>query len=108
MKLKKRVTKSRKIARLRASGGVEQGRSIGLSRGGGGRSLTGKALTGKIWGKRARELKDWRRVAKKRVTVNLDADVLAWFRGMGRGYQWEINRTLRRVMEEEAKGREGR
>jgi uncharacterized protein (DUF4415 family) len=39
--------------------------------------------------------------------LNLDADVLAWFRGMGRGYQWEINRTLRRVMEEEAKVREG-
>ena len=58
-------------------------------------------------GKRARELKEWRTVAKKRVTVNLDADVLAWFRGMGRGYQWEINRTLRRVMEEEAKVREG-
>ncbi len=103
MKLKKRVTKGRRIARLRASVGVEQGRSTG----GGFRSLTGKTLTGKIWGKRARELKDWRRVPKKRVTVNLDADVLAWFRGMGRGYQWEINRRLRQVMEEEAKGREG-
>jgi uncharacterized protein (DUF4415 family) len=38
---------------------------------------------------------------KKRVTLNLDADVLAWFREMGRGYQWEVNRVLRRVMEEE-------
>lgn len=107
MKHKKRVTKSRRIAGLSASGSVEQGRSIGRSMGGGGRSLTGTILTGKIWGKRAWELKEWRRVAKKRVTVNLDADVLAWFRGMGRGYQWEINRTLRRAMEEEAKGREG-
>ncbi len=106
MKLKKRVTKSRQIASLRASVGMEQGRSTG-STGGRFRSLTGKTLTGKIWGKRARELKDWRRVPKKRVTVNLDADVLAWFRGMGRGYQWEINRRLRQVMEEEAKGREG-
>jgi uncharacterized protein (DUF4415 family) len=97
MKLKKRVTKNRQIARLRASGSVEHGRSTG----------GGPSLTRKIWGKRARELKDWRRVAKKRVTLNLDADVLAWFRGMGRGYQWEINRTLRRVMEEEAKEREG-
>ena len=70
MKLKKRVTKRRKIA--------------GLS-----------------------FLKEWRRVPKKRVTLNLDADVLAWFRGMGRGYQWEINWRLRRVMEEEAKGQEG-
>jgi uncharacterized protein (DUF4415 family) len=96
MKLKKRVTKNRRIARLRASVGVEQGRP-----------LTGKSGTGKIWGKRVQELREWRKVAKKRVTVNLDADVLAWFRGMGRGYQWEINRTLRRVMEEEAKVREG-
>ncbi len=79
---------------MRASGGGGQGRSTGSG--------------GKIWGERARELKEWRRVAKKRVTVNLDADVLAWFRGMGRGYQWEINRTLRGVMEEEAKVREGR
>jgi len=74
--------------------------------GGGGRSLTGSG-TGKIWGKRALELRNWRRVAKKRVTLNLDADVLAWFRGWGGGYQWEINRALRRMMEEEAKGREG-
>jgi uncharacterized protein (DUF4415 family) len=101
MKLKKRVTKSRKIARLRASGSVEHERSVARSSGG------GRSLTRRIWGKRALELKEWRRVAKKRVTVNLDADVVAWFRGMGRGYQWEINRTLRRVMEEEAKGREG-
>ncbi len=36
---------------------------------------------------------------KKRVTLKLDADVLAWFRKMGRGYQWEINKALRRVIE---------
>jgi uncharacterized protein (DUF4415 family) len=40
-------------------------------------------------------------VPKKRVTLKLDSDVLAWFRGMGRGYQWEINKALRRVMESE-------
>jgi len=38
---------------------------------------------------------------------NLDADVLEWVREMGRGYEWEINRTLPQGMEEEAKGREG-
>ncbi len=27
--------------------------------------------------------------------------MLAWFRGMGRGYQWEINKALQRLMEEE-------
>ena len=47
------------------------------------------------------ELKRWRQLPKKRVTLNLDADVLAWFRELGRGYQWEINKALRRVMEKE-------
>ena len=47
------------------------------------------------------EYKRWLRLPKQRVTLNLDADVLAWFRRMGRGYQWEINKALRRVMEEE-------
>jgi len=50
------------------------------------------------------ELKRWRRLPKKRVTLNLDADVLAWFRDLGRGYQWEINKALRRVMEKEEDG----
>jgi len=53
------------------------------------------------WGERMAELRRWRRLPKRRVTMNLDADVLAWFRGLGRGYQWEINRALRRVMMEE-------
>ena len=53
------------------------------------------------WRERQLELKRWRRLPKKRVTLNLDADVLAWFRDLGRGYQWEINKALRRVMEKE-------
>jgi len=57
------------------------------------------------WAERQEALKRWRRLPKRRVTLNLDADVLAWFRGMGRGYQREINRVLRRVMEKERKGR---
>jgi uncharacterized protein (DUF4415 family) len=36
---------------------------------------------------------------KKPVTLRLDADVLAWFKKQGRGYQTRINRALRRVME---------
>ena len=35
---------------------------------------------------------------KEAITIRLDADVLAWFRGNaegGRGYQSEINRALR-------------
>lgn len=55
----------------------------------------------KQWRERRLELQLWRELPKKRVTLKLDADVLAWFRGMGRGYQWEINKRLRRVMERE-------
>ncbi len=40
---------------------------------------------------------------KKPVTLRLDADVLAWFKKQGRGYQTRINRALRRVMREERK-----
>jgi uncharacterized protein (DUF4415 family) len=35
---------------------------------------------------------------KKAVTLRLDADVLAWFKREGRGYQTRINRALRGVM----------
>jgi uncharacterized protein (DUF4415 family) len=35
---------------------------------------------------------------KKAVTLRLDADVLAWFKKEGRGYQTRINRALRGVM----------
>ena len=40
---------------------------------------------------------------KKPVTLRLDADVLAWFKKQGRGYQTRINRALRKVMMEERK-----
>ena len=43
------------------------------------------------------------RPIKKPVTLRLDADVIAWFKKSGRGYQTRINRTLRKVMEEETK-----
>src|SRR5271155_804461 len=89
MKRKKRVKRRGRIAGLRASGSVEQGRS------------TNDGDRWREWREQQLELKRWRRLPKKRVTLNLDADVLAWFRGMGRGYQWEINKALRRVMESE-------
>jgi uncharacterized protein (DUF4415 family) len=40
---------------------------------------------------------------KKPVTLRLDADILAWFRRAGRGYQTRINQALRKVMTEERK-----
>lgn len=45
------------------------------------------------------------RVLKKPVTLRLDADVLAWFKKQGRGYQTRINRALRQVMLEERDSR---
>jgi uncharacterized protein (DUF4415 family) len=51
-------------------------------------------------------LRLWRKQNKKRITLFLDADVLAWFKEKPK-YQKEINRALRDVMEEETKGREG-
>lgn len=37
--------------------------------------------------------------AKETVTLRLDKDVLAWFRGHGRGYQTRINLVLRAFVE---------
>jgi uncharacterized protein (DUF4415 family) len=36
---------------------------------------------------------------KKQLTIPLDADVLDWLKGHGKGYQARINRILRVVME---------
>jgi len=36
---------------------------------------------------------------KEQLTIRLDADVLAWLKSQGKGYQTRINRILRVVME---------
>lgn len=36
--------------------------------------------------------------AKCKLTVSLDADMVAWYRGLGRGYQKRINAILRGYM----------
>jgi uncharacterized protein (DUF4415 family) len=38
------------------------------------------------------------RPVKQQVTVRLDADVLAWLRSTGRGYQSRLNDILRQAM----------
>src|SRR5450631_2682642 len=38
------------------------------------------------------------RPVKKQLTVRLDADVVAWLRQQGRGYQTRLNRVLRQAM----------
>jgi uncharacterized protein (DUF4415 family) len=50
------------------------------------------------------ELQAMYKPLKKPVTLRVDADVLAWFKKAGRGYQTRINRALRKVMNEEKKG----
>jgi uncharacterized protein (DUF4415 family) len=52
------------------------------------------------------EVKDWSgamvgkfyRPAKEAVSIRLDTDILAWFKGHGSGYQTRINEVLRKAM----------
>jgi len=54
------------------------------------------------------EVADWRRAVvgkfyrpiKKSLTIRLDADVLAWLKSQGTGYQTRINAILRGAMED--------
>jgi uncharacterized protein (DUF4415 family) len=47
-----------------------------------------KAVVGKFY-----------RPIQKPLTIRLDADVLAWLKGQGKGYQTRINNLLRSSME---------
>ena len=55
----------------------------------------------------APEVREWRRAVvgkfyrpiKKPVTIRVDADVLAWLKRQGRGYQTRINKLLRQAMQ---------
>lgn len=38
------------------------------------------------------------RPIKKPLTIRIDADVLAWLKSQGAGYQTRINRLLRQIM----------
>ena len=44
----------------------------------------------------------WYRPVKKQLTVRLDADVIAWLRKQGKGYQTRLNSLLREAMLREA------
>ena len=43
------------------------------------------------------------RPVKRQITARVDADVLAWLKGQGKGYQSRINAILRRQMLEALK-----
>src|ERR1019366_1588321 len=45
------------------------------------------------------------RPIKQLVSLRVDADVLAWFRGQGKKYQTRINDVLRREMQTNARDR---
>lgn len=45
------------------------------------------------------------RPIKKSLTIRIDADVLAWLKSQGRGYQTRINRLHRAAMESRARRR---
>jgi len=53
------------------------------------------------------QLQDWSKAVvgkfyrpiKKTLTIRLDADVIAWLKGQGKGYQTRINTILRKTME---------
>ena len=45
------------------------------------------------------------RPIKQLVSLRVDADVLAWFRGRGKKYQTRMNEVLRREMQANVRGR---
>ena len=57
------------------------------------------------------EIKDWSKAVvgkfyrpiKKSLTIRVDADVLAWLKAQGKGYQTRINSLLREAMENHAR-----
>lgn len=59
------------------------------------------------------EVRDWSRAIvgkfyrpiKKSLAIRLDADVLAWLKAEGSGYQTRINKILRAAMEGRARRR---
>jgi uncharacterized protein (DUF4415 family) len=84
MKKLPRATKRRKIGRIKASAEVQNAPREPLP-----------------------EWEGYFKPIKKPVTLRLDADVIAWFKKLGRGYQTRINRALRKLMVEEKKKSKG-
>lgn len=55
-----------------------------------------KALDTKFWAQAVRN--PFYRPLKQSTTVRVDADVLAWLKSQGKGYQTRINSILREAM----------
>jgi len=62
-------------------------------------------LTEKFWKNAIRN--PWYRPRKRQVTLRIDADVLAWLRRGGKGYQSRLNALLRDAMLQQLHGKSG-
>jgi uncharacterized protein (DUF4415 family) len=60
-------------------------------------------LTEKFWRNAVRN--PFYRPVKKQLTLRLDADVIAWLRRQGKGYQTRANALLRAAMLDDVKGK---
>ncbi len=60
-------------------------------------------LTEKFWKNAIRN--PWYRPRKEQVTLRIDADVLAWLRHGGKGYQSRLNSLLRNAMIDQLRGK---
>ena len=78
----KKLTRTRKVGPLRAAAG------------------SGKYSSGRNW---QADIGTLYKPIKRPVTLRLDADVLAWFKVDGRGYQTRINKALRKLMTDQKK-----
>jgi uncharacterized protein (DUF4415 family) len=56
-------------------------------------------LTPRFWSNAVRN--PFYRPIKRQLTIRLDADVIAWLRRQGKGYQTRLNRLLRAAMLED-------
>jgi uncharacterized protein (DUF4415 family) len=59
--------------------------------------------TEKFWKNAIRN--PWYRPRKQQVTLRIDADVLAWLKHGGRGYQSRLNSVLRNAMIDQLRGK---
>ena len=61
-------------------------------------------LSQKFWQNAVRN--PFYRPVKQQVTLRIDADILAWLRRHGKGYQSRLNSLLRTAMIEQLRGKE--
>jgi uncharacterized protein (DUF4415 family) len=84
----KRKSSSKPPRRAAAKSAVRPVKSMG--------TLEIPPLDEEFWTKAVRN--PYFRPLKRSTTVRIDADVLAWLRAQGKGYQTRINRILRAAM----------